>query len=233
MRISMTLLITVVMSVTGAYAQDALPQQPAGPITDSSQPKVFEQPSPRYRIQQGDVIELTFPFTSEFNQTVSVHPDGFITLRDLGDVNVAGKTAPEVRTMLEQQYSVILKDPMITVKLTEFQKPAFIVSGEVGRPGKYEMNDGLTLSEAVAIAGGLTVDAKHSQVLLFRRASTDWVEVKEVNLKQMLKGSLSEDFDIRPGDMLYVPRTKMAGIKPWVPAAALPIAALRLAFGHF
>jgi polysaccharide export outer membrane protein len=200
---------------------------------DSSQPRVFDQPSPRYRIRQGDVIELTFPFTPEFNQTVSVHPDGFVTVRDLGDVNVAGKTAPEVRTMLEQQYAVILKDPMITVKLTEFQKPAFIVSGEVGRPGKYEMTDDLTLSEAVAIAGGLTGDAKHSQVLLFRRASTDWVEVKEVNLKQMLKGSLSEDFDIRPGDMLYVPRTKMAGIKPWVPVAALPIAALRLAFGHF
>jgi polysaccharide export outer membrane protein len=135
--------------------------------------------------------------------------------------------------MLEKQYAVILKDPMITVQLTQFQKPAFIVSGEVGRPGKYEMVEDLTLSQAVAIAGGLTEGAKHNQVLLFRRSSNDWVEVKEVNLKEMLKGSLAEDFAIRPGDMLYVPKTKMANVKPYLPAVALPISALRLAFGIF
>jgi polysaccharide export outer membrane protein len=226
-RMFVTVVLALLASVTAASAQDILPQGPLSPVI-ASQVQTLEGPHPRYQILQGDVIELSFPFTPEFNQTVAVHPDGFVTLRVLGDVKVSGMTAPELTTMLEKEYSTILKDPMITVVLKEFQKPAFTASGEIGRPGKYEMTDDLTLSQAVAIAGGLTADAKHSQVLLFRRSSSDWVEVRKVDLKKLLNGDLAEDFNILPGDMLYVPRKKISSIK-----AYLPITALRLGVGPF
>ena len=215
------LVLILGLTATANQAQDITPQQPIGPSADSPQHHPAPQaPNSRYRLGQGDVIELSFPFTPEFNQTVTVHPDGFVTLQVIGDVNVIGLTTHELKSTLESQYSVALKDPVITVILKEFEKPSFTASGEVQRPGKYEMKDGLTLSQAVAVAGGFTGDAKNTQVLLFRRKSDEWVEVKEVDLKKLLHGTLKEDFAVKSGDMVYVPKRRLAGLRPLMPIGA-------------
>src|SRR5687767_10995047 len=62
-------------------------------------PRLIER-NPRYQIRQGDVIEITFSPTTEFNQTVAVNPDGYVTLREVGDIYVRGKTVPELREMI-------------------------------------------------------------------------------------------------------------------------------------
>jgi len=65
--------------------------------------------------------------------------------------------------------------------------------------------------EAVEIAGGLTQQAKHSQVVLFRRVSDDLVETRVLNLKKMLKESaLKEDAHLQPGDMVFVPQNTIS-----------------------
>lgn len=197
-------------------------------VERTAEPQTFEAPGARYRIQNGDVVDLSFPFTPEFNQVVTVQPDGYVTLRGIGDVEVAGKSVPQVTTMLQEKYSAILREPVITVLLKEFEKPHFLISGHVGRPGKYDMSRDLTLSQAVAIGGGLIPDAKSSQVLVFRRTSKDWVEVKKVDLGKMLKGDLNEDIALQPGDMVYIPKKKLASLKPF-----MPVAALRLWFEPF
>jgi polysaccharide biosynthesis/export protein len=220
-RFIFLLVLTLGLAVTATRAQDVRPQQPIGPITGSQQhSNDLQTPSPTYHVGQGDVIELNFPFTPEFNQTVTVRPDGFVTLQVLGDVKVLGLTTRDVKTMLESQYSVALKDPVITVNLKEFEKPSFTASGEVQRPGKYEMKDGLTLTQAVAVAGGFTGDAKNTQILLFRRASDQWVEVKTLDMKKLVKGELKEDFEVRSGDMIYIPKRKLAGLRPLMPIGA-------------
>ena len=197
-------------------------------IQRSSEPQVLKAPNARYRIQSGDVVELSFPFTPEFNQEVTVQPDGFVTLRGIGDVQLAERSVPQATTILQDKYSVIFREPVITVLLKEFEKPYFMISGLVGRPGKYDMQQDLTLSQAVAIGGGLAPDSKPSQVLVFRRTSKDWVEVKKVDLGKMLKGDLNEDVSLQAGDMVYVPKKKLASLKPF-----LPVAALRLWFDPF
>ena len=69
-----------------------------------------------------------------------------------------------------------------------------MVGGEVGKPGKYELRSETTVAEAVQIAGGFTPQAKHSQVVLFRRVNDDLLETRLLDLKHMLKqGSLKED----------------------------------------
>lgn len=78
--------------------------------------------------------------------------------------------------------------------LKDLDRPYFIVGGEVGKPGKYELRSDTTVAEAVQIARGLTPDAKHSQVVLFRWVNDDLVETRLLNLKKMLKeSSLKED----------------------------------------
>ena len=101
----------------------------------------------------------------EFNQTaVAVQPDGFVTLRGVGDLKVAGQTVPELTETLRTAYSKILNDPAISVVLKDFEKPYFVAGGQVAKPGKYDMHGQITLIQAIEIAGGFQSSAKHSQV---------------------------------------------------------------------
>ena len=179
---------------------------------------VLQQRNPRYQLCKGDTFDLTFPFTPEFNQTVTVHPDGFIALTSLGDMYVAGKTVPQLKESLQTAYARILHDPVINVVLKDFEKPYFIAGGQIGHPGKYELRDDTTLTEAIAIAGGFTGNSKHSQVLLFRRVSSEWSRARILNVKRMFEGgNLTEDLHLQPGDMFFVPQNRISKIKPWIP----------------
>jgi polysaccharide export outer membrane protein len=195
-----------------------LAQQPVGYSGSNAQ---FQARHPRYQIEPGDVIELQFLPTAEYNQTVTVQPDGYITLREAGDLYVRGKTVPELRQLLGAAYSKILYDPEITVVLKDFDKPYFTATGQVGHPGKYDLRADTTVTEALAIAGGTTEKSKDSQVLLFRRVSNDWVETKVLDVKAIYKGQFQEDVHLRPGDMLFVPQNRISKIKPYLPVWAL------------
>jgi polysaccharide biosynthesis/export protein len=173
----------------------------------------------RYQLQPGDSFTVSFPFTPEFNQPdVAVQPDGYATLQGLGEIPAAGKTLPELRELVQSAYSNIVSPQVITVELKNFEKPYFLVSGEVERPGKFDLRGDTTVTQAVAVAGGFRDSAKHSQVLLFRRVSDQWMEAKKLDLKKMLKaGNLSEDLHLRPGDMIYVPKNALSKIRPFMP----------------
>lgn len=190
-------------------------------VQEASQPVLTRRDS-RYRLRPGDTLELTFVFTPEFNQTVIVQADGYITVRGLGGIAAEGQTIPELTQALQVAYRGILHRPIITVDLKDFEKPYFIVDGEVGHPGKFDLRGNTTVAQAIAVAGGFKETAKHSQVLLFRRVSDDWAAVKKINLKQMLRtGNLSEDPRLRPGDMLFVPKNAISKIKPFVPVPGI------------
>lgn len=182
----------------------------------------FPDRYPRYQLRSGDIFDISFELSPEFNQTVSVQPDGFITLRGVGDVRVAGQTVPELTATLHTAYSKILNEPLISVTLKDFEKPYFIADGQVGHPGKYELRGDTTLTEAIAMAGGFNDNAKHSQVVLFRRVSDQWVSAKIFNVKKMLKQrDLSEDPLLHPGDMLFVPKNAYSKIRPLFPTSSL------------
>jgi polysaccharide export outer membrane protein len=176
----------------------------------------------RYRINPSDILELTFPLSPEFNQTVTVQPDGYITLRGVGDLPVAGQTLPELTESIKAAYSKILQDPEINVDPKEFEKPFFTVGGQVGKPGKFDWYGDITLTQAIAIAGGFTDASKHSQVLLFRRVSDQWTEARIINVKKMMSArDLQEDPELKPGDMLFVPKNALSKIKPFLPTSSV------------
>ncbi len=178
--------------------------------------------NPRYTIARSDTLTLSFPLSPAYNQTVTVQPDGFIGLVGVSDLHVEGMTVPELRQAMQNAYAKVLHDPIITVSLTNFQKPYFVVLGEVSKPGQYELRDDIIMTEAVAIAGGYTKDAKHSQVFLFRRISNDWAEVHELNMKHMLYSkNLAEDIHLQPGDIIFLPKNFISKFQDVVPVKAL------------
>jgi polysaccharide export outer membrane protein len=179
----------------------------------------FNDRSPRYRIEPGDTFDLTFDLSPEFNQTaVAVQPDGFVSLRSVGDIKVAGQTVPELTQTLKTAYSKILNNPPISVTLKDFEKPYFVADGQIAKPGKYDMHGSTTLTQAIAIAGGFQSSAKHSQVLLFHRIDDQWTEAKLIDVKKMQKShNLSEDPILHPGDMVIVPKNTYSKIDRFIP----------------
>ena len=174
----------------------------------------------RYRVTASDSFDLTFPLSPEYNQAaVTVQPDGFVTLFSVGDVKVQGLTVPELTDAVRNAYGKILHDPIVSIVLKDFNKPFFIADGQVGHPGKYDLREDTTLSQAIAIAGGFTDDAKHSQVILVHRVGSQYVSSQIFDVKKMeAKGDLREDPYVHPGDQILVPKSFSSKAKGWVPS---------------
>ena len=196
------------------------PSIPAG-TSASATPQLHER-NPRYQLRKGDTFDLDFELSPEFNQTVAVEPDGYVTLKGVGSIFVEGQTVPELTETVKTAYAKILHDPVIAITLKDFEKPYFIASGQVGKPGKYDLRSDLTVTEAVAIAGGFNDKSKHSQVVLFRPAPGGGYEAKLINVKKLLASrNLSEDIHLQPGDMLYVPQNAFSKIRPFLPTSSM------------
>jgi polysaccharide export outer membrane protein len=178
----------------------------------------LQQRYPRYKVEPDDSLAISFPLSPEFDQpTVLVQPDGYINLNGVPSIYVQGMTVPEIVEALKKAYAGTLHDPIINVDLGDFQKPYFLASGQVGKPGQYDLRHETTVSEAIAIAGGLAPTAK-SEVFLFHRVSTGWVEVKKLNLKDVLNGKKpNEDAYLLPGDSIFVPETFITKFRKYVP----------------
>jgi polysaccharide export outer membrane protein len=174
--------------------------------------------NPRYHINRDDVLSLTFPILPEFNQArVMVQPDGYLTLIGTEPVLVLGLTVPQAAEVIKTAYTKILHNPIVNIDLVDFQKPYFVVLGQVGKPGQYDLRYEMTTTQAIAVAGGFAPTAK-TQVFLYHRGQGGWVEAKELKLKDILRGkSVEEDVVIRPGDMIFVPEKTITKIRKYVP----------------
>ncbi len=217
----------LMLSVLAALAQQpnlqaaAVPNSETDTTSQSTTPQL-QQRNERYRLSAGDSFDIAFELSPEFNQTVIVQPDGYVALKAVGDLLVEGQTVPQVTQTLRVAYGKILNEPLISVVLKDFSKPYFIADGQVAHPGRYDMRGEVTLTEAVAIAGGFTDSAKHSQVLLFRRVNDQWLSAKIFNIKEMEKQrDLHEDPTLRSGDMVVVPKNAISKIKPFIPNSGL------------
>jgi polysaccharide export outer membrane protein len=177
---------------------------------------------PLYRLRKSDVVEIRFTLSPEFDQTLTIQPDGYIALKNAGDLFAEGLSLSELRESVAAAYAAFLHDPEVSITLKDFEKPFFLAGGQVARPGKYELRSPTTVSEAVTIAGGFTEQAKHSQVVLFRKLLDGIVETHVFNVKSMLAlRNLEEDVDLKPGDMLFVPQNRISKIRKYLPASSL------------
>src|SRR5215468_8297798 len=198
-----------------AFAQQPNPAAPAA--------RAQTAPGERYVLKASDVLGLTFRYTPDYNHDTSVQPDGFVQLKGLPDaVHLQGLTMLEAQREIVKAYSAVLKDPDITVTLKDFEKPYFVVSGSVRNPGKFDYRGHTTVMQAVAMAGGFDNAAKHSQILLMRKYSSDLVQVTMVDLRQVMKGKeLNQDLEVRPGDTIFAPKSAFAKFAPFIPSSSV------------
>ena len=206
---------------TGAVTPGPIAQTTGG-TGDAMSLGLTGERRPLYRLYKSDILQVSFTFSPEFDQTVTVQPDGYIVLKGVGSIFVEGATLAAASNAIRDAYGMMLREPEVTVTLKEFDKPYFIAAGEVGHPGKYELRSETTVIEAVAIAGGFTQQAKHSQVVLFRRISEQFAETRVLNIKKELRArKLDEDIRLRPGDLVYVPQNQISKVRKFIPIPSL------------
>jgi polysaccharide export outer membrane protein len=203
------------MTVLVHCGQDSFAESPATPADQA--PKLSQR-YPHYLLHINDLLEVNFDLSPELNQTVRVGPDGYISLRGISPVYVEGQTVTQAVETIKKAYVTMLHNPVVSVILREYERPFFIVTGEVQKPGRYELDSQTTATEAVGIAGGFNADAKHSKVVVFRQVENGWSQVKILNLKHMLnERDLSEDVRLQPGDLIYVPKNTLAKVERFIP----------------
>lgn len=214
--------ISVLLAIVGSTA---VAQQPTGvaanpPVqaANSSARPQLQQHYPRYVIHRQDSLLIQFSLSPEFNQTVTVQPDGYINLQNAGSLHVEGLTVPELVEAVKRAYAGVLHDPIVNVDLEDFQKPLFTVTGQVAKPGQYELRSTISVAEAIAVAGGLEPTAK-TQIFLFHRTPDgSMFQVQKYDLKAVLNGkNLDEDATVRPGDMIFIPEKFIAQFRKYVP----------------
>jgi len=177
---------------------------------------------PLYRLRKSDIVEIKFTFSPEFDQTATVLPDGFVALKTVGDLFAEGLTVAELKDLVSQAYAPTLRDPEVSIILKDFERPFFVAGGQVGHPGKYELRSPITVAQAVAVAGGFTEQSRHSQAIVFRTVTTGVVEAHVLNVKAMLASrNLDEDFELKPGGMLFVPQNRISKIRKFLPVSSL------------
>jgi polysaccharide biosynthesis/export protein len=171
-----------------------------------------QRPNPRpevpevYTIGPEDVLEIAVWQNQDLSRTVTVRPDGMISLPLINDVQAAGLTPEGLKTEIARKLIDFLKGtPELSVIVVEANSRKFYVQGEVRTPGTYPLRSPTTVSQAITLAGGFTEFAKKNKIRVIRRCHGA-PEVMEVNYRSIIKaGSPEDDFPLMPGDTILVP----------------------------
>ena len=170
-----------------------------------------------YTIQPGDTLDIKFFFNPELNETVSVRPDGFISLQLVDEVNAAGLEPQQLKKKLTELYSRELLQPVITVIVKSFESQRVYVGGEVNLQGIIAMPVGLTAIQAVMQAGGFKVTAQPSETLIIRKGPDRRPVPIKVDLQALLDGyDTGSDFKLQSEDVVFVPKSAIAKANQFV-----------------
>jgi len=158
-----------------------------------------------YRIGREDVLEVVVWHEPELTRVMPVRPDGFISLPLLGEIEAAGKTPPELRDELTKSLSRYVKDASVAVLVREVNGPRFSVLGEVTRAGAYPLRGAMSVTQALATAGGPNEFAGDTVLWLRQKAGGGQERVK-LSLKELVQGEGETEGTlwVNAGDVLYV-----------------------------
>ena len=163
-----------------------------------------------YLLGPGDVLSIAVLGEADLTRTVTVRPDGKITLPLLGDQMVAGMTPTQVTEMLTTGLRKYLRNPVVTVTVTQTRVErtfAYLVGPGISRPGTYEIQPGWTLIEVFAAAGGLAPRAAMKRATLTRRGTSQPVALDLERL--MVNADASANVVLKDGDIITIPLVDM------------------------
>lgn len=164
---------------------------------------------PDYRFYPGDELEVSVPSAPELNKSVTVQPDGRITLPLIGPVMAADRTIPQLQASLSQAYSTQLLRPQVDVSAKAAPLKVF-VGGEVNNPGVIDLNGDADALRAIVQAGDFRASADRSGVYIIRRGPDGRGMVRRADLLRGISKAEADLVPLRRFDVVYVPRSGVA-----------------------
>lgn len=163
-----------------------------------------------YRIGSLDTVQVFVWNAPEFSVTVPVRPDGKISSPLIQDLQAAGKTPSELANDIEERLSKYMRDPVVTVIVSNFAgsfDQQIRVVGEATQPRAIPYRDNMTLLDVMIEVGGLTDFAAGDRAVLVRRAAGK-KQTYNVRLDDLLKeGDISANVPVMPGDVIIIPQS--------------------------
>ncbi len=164
-----------------------------------------------YRLGPEDVISVSVFNQDRYSRAgIIVPPSGRIALVLIpGGVFVTGKTVDEVSELIKKKYDEYIIDPQVTVSLDKASSYRYSVIGDVGQPGIRLMSHRMTVTEAIAEAGGVLTTGDRSKVVVLRRQANGILSPIAVNVSAIYKGKAPDSTYLVPGDQIIVPGNKL------------------------
>lgn len=174
-------------------------------------------PTDEYHIQVGDQLDVKFFYQPELNESLTVRPDGRISLQLVQELKIVGMTPSQLTEKLTKAYSAELAKPSITVIVKAFNAQRVFVDGEVNKAGLVAMIGPMTVLQSIAQGGGLKDTARTNEVIVVRRVAENKVASLVVNLDYAIDGTdMRQDILLQPNDIVFVPKTSIANVDVWV-----------------
>ena len=214
--------IALVFLLSGCWTRPAF-DSAGGEIEEPSRLSLRrpEQVMPEYRFGFGDVLDIRFFRYSEFDISVTVRPDGRISLPKVGELSVTGMTPAWLDSIITDAYAEFIRELDVTVIVSQFSGYQVYVLGEVNKPGGYAIVRNMTILHAMASAGGPKNTAKMGSVMIIRRDRAQGVRAFKVDIGRSLKAKQSidlvrNDISVQPQDIIYVPKTALASVSDFM-----------------
>jgi polysaccharide export outer membrane protein len=179
-------------------------------------PPAAMQVEPEYTIQPGDELDIKLFYNPELNESLTVRPDGKISMQLIDEIQAAGLTPGELDQQLTEKYSRELKKPAVTVIVKSFINQQVFVGGEVNQQGFVKLTAGMTPLQAVLGAGGIKETGDLSSAIIIRKGPENQPVPVTVNLKQAIFGGKQAAMQLQPQDVVYVPKTAIAEVNKFV-----------------
>lgn len=171
----------------------------------------------RYRLMPGDEIALNFLIQADMNSRAVIGPDGRVVTPLAGAVPVAGLTVEEAGQALTAAYGRILRNPQVEALVVTYAAAQVYVGGEVRQPGVIPIRGQINVAQALMAAGGPLDTARTGKVVVLRRRLSDnRLLLTSVDLKSLLAAEPRDDFQVLPGDLIFVPRSAIAEVNLFV-----------------
>lgn len=156
-----------------------------------------------YVVSQGDAIAIEVYQNLQMTRSVTVRPDGQITLPLVNDVAAAGLTVRQLQAKLTDALKAFLRDPVVSISMTSFSEKRIYLQGEVRQPAAFSYKGEMYMLQAIALSGGQTPLAEGCAVIV-RQKGTEFLRYS-VELDPLVSGtSLKDNIALQPNDVVTI-----------------------------
>lgn len=160
---------------------------------------------PGYRLQPGDVIDISVWKEQDLQHEMLIRPDGGLTFPLAGEIDTTGRTIEDIRGILTDRLKRYVPSPVVTVALKSIGGNRIYVLGKVNHAGEFPIASSVDVMQAISLAGGATPFAALNDIVILRRQNGQQ-QAFPFHYSDVARGrDLSQNIELQSGDTVVVP----------------------------